>query len=128
MQSCTKILKVNTSSKALKKFISQLSTPFKDKNDQEKVIKTVLDSLIEIVSEEKRYEVFAFSRKSGIKLLLIDSLSKEGFCFCTSIYLEHLPTTPMTIFRLAYKEAWVELIVKDRRLVYRVSLLRQVNR
>jgi hypothetical protein len=123
MQSCTDILKVNTSSKALKKFIGQLNTSFKDSHTQEKTIKIVLDSLIKIMDAEKHYEVFSFAGKVGIKSLPINALPEEGFCFCTSIYLECIPNTQMTIFRLSACNAGIELIVKDCQLVYSVSLL-----
>lgn len=128
MKSVTNILQINASSKALKKFISLLNIPFKGGKDYEEAIEIALTSLTQILGSEKRYEVFSFSGKSGVRLLLTDFLPKKGFCFCASVFLERnpQPRSEMTVFRLVYTldltsvENELVLFIKDCQLYYRV--------
>lgn len=66
--------------------------------------------------------MFSGATNSGIGLLTLKSLPKEGFCFCGSIRIERTKKGKMTIFKLtSSKDRDLEFWVEGGHLRYSVS-------
>jgi len=111
-------------------FIGLLNTSLESK--YEKVYQHVLEYLIDSRSSEFHGDVFAFSGNSdsGIGLLSLKQLPKDGFCFCGSIRIErNCQDKKMVIFKLtSSKDRYIELYIKSGYLHYLVLFIVKINR
>ena len=124
---------VNSSSYCLKLLISNLTVfgdPAIPPSCQQSHVMTILNSLLQILTDDSHREVFSFSGKPGcgIGLVAQKKLPEKGYCFCGWIRVERVDQSlaesgsKMTVFKLgASKNREIELFFKDGFLNYSVS-------
>ena len=125
MNQCKNIIQIGISSQSFKEFIGLLNTYPENEIRYKDLFEKVLVDLIHFMSNKPSREIFYFSGKpySGIGLLALKELPKDGYCFCGSIRFEHKGNGKeiMTIFKLgASKKREIEFFIKDGYLHYTV--------
>jgi len=123
----TEMAAFNIPVEIMKEFLGELKTSYTSPNESKDYISTILDFLVQMVRTNTPKEVFVFygEQQSGICLVALKNLPKEGYGFFGWIRIERKPqnaTETSRIFQLSvYKDKDISFSIKENCFYYSVS-------